>query len=722
MQQILNFTISIFDVRTKLSVKIKDDNTLVRNIKIQKSTSLDNSATITFAKDRSYKLLGIEEQMKLYNYVKIELTLKNYNPTNITDENPEGDKFYFSGFIQNINKQVVYGTSPSASVSVTIVDFANLFKTTFYTKNLTFVQILQQAVPEFRLINFEEIFEDPKNRLLNSFYSLNQMGFIFFSFFFFKFLYNIVYEKPGEVKKAGEDPIFKQFKLFMPFGFDMVKKDDSKIESMFKSQVSSLIIYKHLQGVALDLFKYVYPEPIFEFTTHETADSVILQIRLTPFMSFARPQHGSIKLNYGNKIVGSRDAGAGGSYNQRELPLEGSVSSIDDYRVINEEDFGHSRIATMLQETQDLTTTHIREHLYPIMTTMNETLKESRKLDVDTFIPDNAECELLTNLYFKEIDFDIRFLETISMTRTSQNVVNVIWTVPTTDTAVLQSSGRALVYGLLQQKLNELGGGSDQFSQYIATQFLENKQPNPAFLWNYKDMYPGKYVSGDLNFFGFREFEIKWNCLTVYDSSVYQVLNFVDRKTLEEIRTASNDSKFMAIRNKAVEDNVQKIDSNSKDNKKKMLNNAAPMKKIGVFYEQAFNDPDFKAATARLGFDAKTLESMKAKDIAAFILKSKDTGAAAIGAFVAKLNGIIARSYRENEHLYDCQILTPINLSIFPGMIVRSEYPDLEQYNSPRFKGYVTGITHTIDFNNASMKSNFTLNRTALEDSGLVIK
>jgi hypothetical protein len=716
MQQILNFSIEIFDIRTRLSMKIKDDSNLVRGIQVRKNTSLDNSATISFAKDRSYVLLGLEEQLKLYNYVKIKLTLKNYDIENtITD-------FYFSGFIQTVNKNVVYGTTPSAQVSITIVDFANLFKTTFYTKNLTFVQILQEAVPEFRLINLAEVFNDPQNKILNNFYSINQIGFIFFAFFFFKFLYSIVYDKPGESKKSGNESIFKEFKIFMPFGFDLINNKSVKIESMFKSQVSSLIIYKQLQGVALDLFKYIYPEPIFEFTTHETEKSVILQIRLTPLMSFSRPRVDPVSLKYGPKVGLAEDAGED-LYSSRQILLEGSISGVDTYKVIDEEDFGHLRIRKMSSETGLSVSNQIREHLKSITKLLNDTLKQSKKLDVDSLLPDNKENDELIAAYFNEIPMDIRFIETMNMTRSAQNVVNVVWTVPTTDTAVLQSSGRSLVYGLLQQKLKEIGGGSDQFANYIAEQYVKNKQPNPVFFWNYRDMYSDKYVSGDMNYFGFREFEIKWNCLTVYDSTVYHVLNFIDRslldKIIEENKLDDSLTKFISA---ALEKNQQLIDTPPVSKNGKNPKNQAPkIKKIGLFYENAFNNDDFRSSIYRLGFTEEDIKKMKTQDLVSFIQNVKKVGSGKIGDFAAKLNGIISKAYRENEHLYDCQLTMPINLSILPGMIVKSEYPNNETFNSPKFKGYVTAISHTIDFNSASMKSAFTINRTALEDSGLVV-
>ncbi len=706
MQQILKFNIEIFDVRTKASIKVNDDVELVRNIQIVKDLQLNNHARITFAKSRSYELLRLEETLKLYNYVKIELLLKNYDGEAI-----DYQTFYFSGFIQDNSDQTIYGQTPSSFATITVVDFANLFKTTFYTKNLTFLDILNQAVPEFRLLNFSEIFNDPKNKLLNDFYSVNQIGFIFFSFFFFKFLYNIVYDKPGEDKMAGGEKIFKQFKLFMPFGFDI--GESKELQSMFNGQVSSLIVYKQLQGVALDLFKYLYPEPLFEFSTYETVDSVILQIRPTPFMSFDRVLKDKVAIEY-------QEPDASSLLQTAVLDLQGSII-VDSFKIINRGDFGYDRVNSMITKGFQ-PVKFIRDHLNnpknPIIKTMNDTIKQSKKLDVDSFIPSDYECSLLVKNFFNIIPFDIRFLESINKTRTAQSVVNVIWTTPVTDTAVLKTSGRSLVYGLLYDKLNKYGVGQEAFKKYIADQFVKDINPNPAFLMNYQNMFPDNYVSGDLNYFGFREFEVKWNCLTFYDSSAYHVLNYIDRELLKKMIADSKDLKEMKVLNSILENNSQDVDSNTKSNPKNSVINSQPPKKIGVFYEKAFTDPNFLVAADQFKFDPK---EFKASDLPGFLLKLKNAGSTSLGFFVSQLNGIVSQAYRENEHLYDCQISKPIDLSILPGMIIDSYFPGKPKFNKPRFKGYVTGISHNIDFNASTMKSNFILTRTASDNSALTV-
>jgi hypothetical protein len=90
-----------------------------------------------------------------------------------------------------------------------------------------------------------------------------------------------------------------------------------------------------------------------------------------------------------------------------------------------------------------------------------------------------------------------------------------------------------------------------------------------------------------------------------------------------------------------------------------------------------------------------------------------------MGGFAGELNSVVASAYRENEHLYDCQIVKPIDVTILPGMIIQSTNEDIKA-RSPRFKGYVTAVSHSIDFAGATMKTNINLSRTASDDSAVV--
>jgi len=684
MQQILSFSIDIFDIRRKDVLKIRDDSSLVSRIQIQKDIQLNNQAVIVFAKSKSYEQLEVQKTLKLFNYVKIKLIVKNKGLGEETKE----DTFYFSGFITGEGNQNTYGQTPMSNVSITISDFSTLFKTTFYTKNLTFLDILQEAEPSFRLLNFSEVFNDKDNKLLDDFYSINQIGYVFFVFFFFRFLYTIVYEIQGGTatpKRANGEKIFKDFKIFMPFGFDVEKEGSAKQESLFKNQVSSLIIYKHLQGVALDLYKYLYPEPIFEFTTYETQDSVILQIRPTPFMCFD-----ANKQNLSNQEI------------------------VESYNVIEEKEFGHKFVSELpVGLGGDYPNSFIERHLYKNDVTKRVFVatEKSKGIHPRDLLPNQNETIELMDRFYKMIPVSVKYLESSSFSRSAQSVVNVIWTTPATDTAVLQTSGRQLVYALLEQRLPLENGKRSQagFRQYVNDQFVSTKDPNPVFLMNYSD---SDFISGDMKYFGFREFEVKWNCLTLYESSAHHILSYIDKAILQKIK---DDSEKDTTTCQMLKDALNAEAQRSERKKKQKVNrNVLEAQKIGIFYKEALENTDFKAALKVFGIDPKTFNK---DSVVKFIQDMREKGTGNLGSFVAKLNGIIAKSYRENEHLYDGSITKPIDVSILPGMIIDSKYEGHAQYNSPRFRGYVSAVNHVMDFNSATMKTTIMMTRTALENS-----
>jgi len=760
MQQILKFKIEIFDVRMRSSINIINDTDLVKNIQITKNTALDNIATIVFAKSKAYELLPMETILKLYNYVKIEVELKNYNPSNL-DSGGKGEMLYFSGFIQTINKQSQFGTAPASAVSITISDYANLLKNTFYTKNLTFLEILNQAVPEFRMINFSEFLGDSSNRLLNSFYSPTQIGFIFFAFLFFKFMYRIVYDEEGKTKKTAAPDnreIFKKFKIYLPFGLNLPSGD-----SMLKGQETMLTIYKQLQGVALDLFKYIYPEPIFEFSTFETEDSVILQIRLTPFMKFDRPVTPPISVSIGERTSdGYRDAGAGGSFAKGEIQSESYSFDLDSYNVIDYRDFGHSRIRSIRERLGISPAEFIRDAIdvgedHGLLTMLQESIGEAKKMSIEDLLANDRESDLITEKFFNTITMDTKFIESINMTRSANSVVNVIWTVPTTDTAVLKMSGREIVYAYLQQRLQE-AGGPDQFGNFIYQQFNKGIYSNPVFLMDYRGVYGKDFISGDMNYFGFREFEIKWNYLSVEYSAIDHILKYIDTAVLKAAKAISTDKANIQIIDDAIRATAEPIQQNNSKNKKPrqtikafetspIISNYIPSdilvggalakyvppmiyrqtSRVGYLPKPAKNkkpditkaleDSEFIKACKRNNFDPKWMND--ASKILELIRTAKERDTKLMGGFVSELNSVIASAYRENEHLYDCQITKPIDVKILPGMIVQSTNEDIKA-RSPRFKGYVTSVSHSIDFAGATMKTNINLSRTASDDSAVI--
>lgn len=742
MQQVLKFKIEIFDVRTRTSISVIDDTNLVRNIQINKSTTLDNVATITFSKSKTYELLPMESILKLYNYVKIELTLNNYYPDSV-------EKLYFSGFIQNIGKSANFGTSPSATVSISIGDYASLLKTTFYTKNLTFLEILNQAVPEFRMINLTEYLGDSSKKLLDDFYSPPQLGFIFFTFLFFKFMYKILYNDDGSSKKtAAPDSreIFKKFKIYTPFGFDVPVQDGN---SFLNGQDQTITIYKQLQGVALDLFKYIYPEPIFEFSTYETEDSVILMIRFTPLMKFDRAITPPKAVTFGSGDYG-------GEYQEKKITTQDFSFDPNSYNVIERYDFGHNRIKSIRETVGVSPSQLLKEHLdadpKKLLSTLQDSIGESKKLSIEDLIADDTEADAITKNFFNVIDLDSDLIETLNMNRSANSVVNVIWTVPTTDTAILKMSGREMVYAYLEQRLQEVGG-EDKFGNYVLQQFNPNFNANPAFLMDYRGVFGSDFVSGDMNYFGFREFEVKWNYLSLHYNTAAYILAYVDRKVLEEARIASKDKVVTRMLDDAIRDNS---DATTKSSSAKDGN---PRQTVTMFERAGATKGDFPSSgplakatsfrqTSRAGnlpkpsknrvSDISSAKNSKlfrdalqtyknvinekdinnSSKIIELLMTAKKDDAELMGSFVAKINGVIAEAYRENEHLYDCNVVRPIVLSVLPGMIVRSTSRS-SKGQSPRIKGYVTAVSHSIDFNAASMKSAINISRAASDDSGV---
>lgn len=752
MQQILNFKIEIYDVRMRTSISIIDDTALVRNIQINKSTTLDNTATISFSKSKTYGTIGVETILKLFNYVKIELTVKNYNP------NSE-EKLYFSGFIQTINKNANFGVNPTATVNITIADYATLLKTTFYTKNLTFLEILNQAVPEFRLINLTEYLGDSSQKLLNGFYTPTQLGFIFFAFLYFKFMYKLIYDDDGSAKKTSppnSKEIFKKFKIYTPFGFDLPPPSG---DTFLKGQEQTITIYKQLQGVALDLFKYIYPEPIFEFSTYETEDSVILMIRLTPLMKFDRALNSPVEMQ-----VGEQDEGMPGIYMTKNVSTQGFAFDPSSYNVIEKLDFGHKRIKSIRERfgvsPSHMLKSHIDEQPSNLLTNLKNTIGKSKNLNIEDLIANDEEADEITDKFFNVIWINSDYIETLNMTRSASSVVNVIWTVPTTDTAVLKMSGRELVYAYLEQRLNE-AGGPDQFGNYIYQQFNDGVYANPVFLMDYRGVYGQQFVSGDMNYFGFREFEVKWNYLSIEYNTASAILSRVDRNVLIEAKSASKNKTVTKMIDDAMAATGSALTQSSTAKKNPRRDKANPIFPVSSLVEKyispnplaggplaeytqinfrqtsragnlpkpsknkksainvAISDKEFNDAMIRYGLNQNDLKN--ADTIIKLLKRAKREDEELMGGFVSKLNSVIAEAYRENEHLYDCVIGRPINLSILPGMIVESTSPS-QKGKSPFIKGYVTSVSHVIDFNASSMKSNINISRAASDDSGVIEK
>lgn len=748
LQQIVKFEIEMFDVRTKQSIKIVDDRDFVKSIQIRKDLQLNNQCVLVFNKSKAYVRSQIEYKLKLYNYVKIKLITFNSGNTNligIKGEKPKDNhEFFFSGFITDVNKLFNLGETPEASVSIVISDFAYLFKTAFYTKNLVFLDILNQTVPEFRLLNFNDIFNDPSGKLLDQPYSPNEMGFLFFCFVYYKFLYPMTHNSDGSPKgfssssPESQRNVYKSFKIFMPFDFN-----NPKVNSLFATQAQTLILYKQFQGTVFELFKFLYPEPIFEFSTYETEDSNILIIRPTPLMAFSRKFGTDSAKVFSDRLNANLES----ENVELSVKLESSDFDVASYSVIESDenggDFGFKQVQDISENAS--VSFYISEKVAKIADSIQKTI--DKPFSIYNLLPTYKESVDMQNLFFNVQQFNNVFVESMSMQRSSSSVVNIIWTTPVTDTAVLNLSGRAIVFAKMQEALSQLPSGT--FDEYVYNQFAPKTDSNPVFLWNYKNQNPNGFVSGDINYFGIREFEIKWNFMTFHENALGVILKSMNQSALKKIKdsckgqsfindidnhinadSATIDKKGIVPSKKAVVKFLDTVSSSSYDWTKKSDSilykdiRAAyvkPKKDDGsIFLKEALQDPVLDATLRRFGFTISEIQSFKAYDKLILLLNdAKKVSVDQFGVFAKRINGVVSRAFRENEHLYEIGINTVINTSVFPGIILESFNDRNDSFNRPRFKGYVTAVNHTLDFNAASLKTVISLTRSASDDSGV---
>lgn len=239
--------------------------------------------------------------------------------------------------------------------------------------------------------------------------------------------------------------------------------------------------------------------------------------------------------------------------------------------------------------------------------------------------------------------------------------------------------------------------------------------------------------------------------MTFYENAVSIILSSMNQSALKKIKDSCKNEKFIddinaniqgdsyavdkkgvIIKKSKTPVNFLDVNSNSYDwrNEKQRLDDAfkdirasfikKPVKDDGfIFMKKALKDPAFIATMESFGVpDAEIKNFTDYKKLIEMLARAKAKSAIQFGAFAKKINGVVSRAYRENEHLYDIGINTVINTSVLPGMILDS-YNDSPSFNRPRFKGYVTSVTHSLDFNAASLKTSIALSRAASDDSGV---
>jgi hypothetical protein len=682
IQNIKKFKMEFFDTRTDRKLVNENDFTYISNVSINRDLQLNNTVQLQMFKNKAYKRSGIESFLTLFNYVKLEVSV---------DEGGMIPKdMYFSGFVINVTKTDDLGESPGSSILVVIADFAHLFKTTFFTKNITFFDVLQQFEPTFRLLNFNEVFSDD-DFLISQFFTPNEFAFIMFAFFLKKFYVPML-------NKIGVDeskPIFKNFRIFLPFSFDE--------ESLLASQSMTLITYKQHQTTAFDFFKYLYPEPFFEFNIFETKESYNFMIRMTPFYDF---QNGSVRLTSDDKKNPDEMIGTYNVINVKEL----------DFGFDNVKQLGFSELNS-----------RIKKSLQPVIEYLSkkETLKETiKKIDINKLLTSDEDAQKIVEKFYSTQYLDRSTIISKGFSKRSNDVVNLIWTTPVVDAGVYRIEGRLFAFANLEENIGmtkidkqkgiqDVEGKKKRFKDYITVQnaaldvefdISDYKFYNPIFLFNYSDD-KSKFMSGDISFFGLKEIELRWNFFNHLDHFTKYLIASLEKSgyikafgsrsegPVGEAITGTDD--MMNDPNRVVDlsfINTAKISDTLKkaiiDKHKRMVE-----KQFNVNLQRIVD-------SFRPGETNKELERLKTK--------SGDI----INKFVSSLNYVVARAYRNNEHLFVGTVGLPVNLDLYPGMNLSTSENDSSDVSNFNITGYVQSVNHRFDFNSSLFSTMLSMNRT----------
>lgn len=740
-QLISNFEINFINSRTKEKTTIVNDSSFVDTINIHKDISLNNVVSISFVKNKAYENASIGNYLSLFNYVKIKIEL-----TNSDESVPQ--KYYFSGFIVEINEVDDLGERPMFAVVVTVSDFSHLLKTTFYSKNLTFLDILAQAIPEFRLLNFNEIFfsgkKDPRgDAMISQFYTPSQMGFVLFMFFTFKFFVKMIENNEVEIKP---------FRIFLPFCFG--------VESKFATQAMSLLIYKQFQSNSMELFKYLFPEPFFEFNVLETESSVNLIIRPSPLLAYDNTDYKVIEVpefDFGLSVIDSSDPNAAVVINQK----------IRDWQ---------SLVINYIEGKNGGT-----ENLKSI----GSNLAYSSLSD---FMSSDQDAKIIAGVLYKEKYLDVKKIASISSRKSSSSVVNLIWTVATTDTSLIRATGRGLVYGNFEELILDFRGSPQTHEEFRLNHIETDKRYKEGINWylsaQYSIMKPysnpmiflppdgNATCPGDIRIFGLREFEARWNMFNIVDFSVFALFKNLNDKSFDILRElASKGDPLLLDKVLLLQKDTKNLDTSESSIKptgrkkalrqQKILNDLkskTEAERVQIVAQQIINSPTSKVDPSAINRTSSGQKIIQTPSVAVNRVKTRDdswneimtsidkdfgvqmlkifqyhqgmdfksllvgtpaeiksklrlVGDKFVKDFASGLNNIIGFAYKDNEKISSASIKIPIDLSVVQGQILTTYVDNVLNSNEINLKGYVVGVTHSINFNSGLFMTTVELNR-----------
>jgi len=677
-----------FDTRTDRKLVNENDFSYISTLSINRDLQLNNTVQVQMFKNKAYQRSGIESFLTLFNYVKLEA---------VVEDAGSPKEVYFSGFVINVTKTDDLGENPASSILIVIADFAHLFKTTFFTKNITFFEVLQQFEPTFRLLNFNEVFADD-NFLISQFFTPNEFAYVMFTFFLMKFYVPIL----RKVGVSESNPIFKDFRIFLPFSFDE--------ESSLASQSMTLITYKQHQTTAFDYFKYLYPEPFFEFNVFETKDSYSFMIRPTPFYDF---QKGSGKLTQDDKMNPTEKLGTYNVINVKEL------------------DFGYDKITQLGYAELN---SRIKTSLTPVIDYLSkkETIKDVVKIvDVNRLLTSSQDTQKIVKKFYSTQFLDRSTIISKGFSKRSNDVVNLIWTTPVVDAGVYRMEGRLFAFANLEEnvgmtKIDKTKGVQDktkkieQFREYVKNQntLLDNdfsvnfyKNYNPVFLFDYSDD-SSNFMSGDISFFGLKEIELRWNFFNHLDHFTKYLIKALEDACYRKMYGSKSEGPVGPLLSGT--DNLMsyadRVVGLSSINDAKVPDDVWQLREALITKHRRLIESKFKVnlksivAAAKMGEINVQLEQLKTN--------SGDI----INQFVSSLNYVVARAYRNNEHLYTGTISLPVNLDLCPGMNVSTSKAGSSDVSDFNITGYVQRVTHRFDFNSSSFSTGLDMTRTCVTE------
>lgn len=681
MNQSITFNIEIIDLRTKESVNFTDES-FVMSIDITRNDSMQNIASVAFANSDAFLQSNISPYLKLFNYVKIDVTVENYDGENTYAP----QKLYFSGFIDSVSKGNNFTNQGAFSaIVINIADYTYLLNNTFYSRNLSYLDFLAELNQDFRMLSLFAFLEADKDgkridsSLMTKYFTPSEMIVFMFGYFYYRFFDRIF----------GQDKRIKPFKIFTPFCYDE--------NSLWNYLSSSLVVFKEQQGNAMDILRYFAPGEFFEINVYENEDEVVLIVRPKPYMrSFEKDYYTNLANLSGKSTI--------------PFIIEKPELDFGFKESIYQKASGYTQ--------DDAPVGMIKKWHADLIEKFNESSSTNGQVKLEKVYPNRKSDREIGFDYYQFKRIDVNLITKLDLTKDHGSVLNIIFTNPILEFSVFGMDTRAYALGSMLQRIQGMEDVSKMFGslqgaldkketesikndidnkikntkastfengikKYISEQFSDDsikKGVNPIFLMNYGfDTFKNMFVAGDLNLFGIREYEAKINYYGSYCGSgiaLFSIYDIEKEKLFTEITGISGSGTFGGS---VIDSSI--LDKESSDFKK--------------IEENILLNPKYKQQKLLIDNLVKKYNQngTKATNFSDYMKELKSFSEKVLMEICSKLNMVFALSARDNELLYNGSFDIPIDLTIKQCQIF-----DIVQDNNVLYRGYVNSVSHKIDY------------------------